>query len=230
MGKFTKNNPYQYKRGHIHPPEVREKIRQSKLGRKNPMYGKKSWNTGVKMSKEYCQKLSEAHTGIIPSTETRKRMSKAQKKIGNRPPSCKGRKLTKEHKAKLSKFHTGKIVKLSTRKKLSAINSGISLSKWKGFIESKNYRIRKSAKYFRWRQKVFKRDNFKCQMPDCNSKECYIQANHIKKFSKFPKLRFTVNNGITLCKKCHNKVTWQEEKYEKLFEYIVKKNANLYII
>jgi len=79
---------------------------------------------------------------------------------------------------------------------------------WKGGINPINDSIRKSLKYKEWRISVFKRDNYTCQ--ECgaksgNGKAVYLEAHHIKEFCDYPKLRFNINNGITLCKKCHNK-------------------------
>lgn len=63
-------------------------------------------------------------------------------------------------------------------------------------------------KYIEWKNKVFKRDNFTCQ--DCdvrsgNGKAVYLQAHHIKSWVKYPRLRYEVKNGITLCVNCHLK-------------------------
>lgn len=46
-----------------HSAATKEKIRQSKLGEKNPQYGKPSWNSGKKLSKEHCDNLSKSHMG-----------------------------------------------------------------------------------------------------------------------------------------------------------------------
>jgi len=63
---------------------------------------------------------------------------------------------------------------------------------------------RYNFEYFEWRRKVFTRDKQTCQncLTKLKRKDCI--AHHIKCWSKFPKLRYTVYNGITYCRKCHN--------------------------
>jgi 5-methylcytosine-specific restriction endonuclease McrA len=64
-----------------------------------------------------------------------------------------------------------------------------------------------SKKYVAWRNRVFKRDNYTCQTVGCKSKRgCYIEAHHIKSWSKYVKLRYITKNGIILCKACHRKM------------------------
>lgn len=71
-------------------------------------------------------------------------------------------------------------------------------------FEKTNRDYRHSSEYKEWRQKVFVRDNFTCQI--CNQVGGTLNAHHIKTFKKYPKLRFDVNNGITLCESCHKKL------------------------
>ncbi len=67
--------------------------------------------------------------------------------------------------------------------------------------------IRTSARYKKWRIAVFKRDRWTCQM--CLKKGGNIEADHIKRFSLFPELRFELSNGRTLCRECHKTTpTW----------------------
>lgn len=74
---------------------------------------------------------------------------------------------------------------------------------WKGGITPINEKIRKGIEYRLWREAVFARDNWTCQK--CGKKGKKINAHHIKEFSNYPELRFAIDNGITLCEKCHNK-------------------------
>lgn len=74
---------------------------------------------------------------------------------------------------------------------------------WKGGISTKEKSI-KNSRYWRiWRKKVFERDNYTCQ--ECRKIGGRLHPHHIKSFAFYPKLRFKVNNGQTLCSKCHRK-------------------------
>ena len=53
-----------------------------------------------------------------------------------------------------------------------------------------------------WRKEVFKKDNFHCRK--CGIKNKSLNAHHIHNWADYPQLRFNVDNGITLCLKCHN--------------------------
>jgi prophage antirepressor-like protein len=54
-----------------------------------------------------------------------------------------------------------------------------------------------------WREAVLDRDGHKCVI--CGSTEL-LEAHHIKSKAEFPELACKVENGETLCRKCHNKV------------------------
>ncbi|MCR3760388.1 HNH endonuclease [Clostridium felsineum] len=70
--------------------------------------------------------------------------------------------------------------------------------------EMSNKEIRNSKEYIEWRNAVFKRDNWTCQK--CGKRGITINAHHIKPFAKYKNLRFVLENGITLCEKCHKKI------------------------
>ncbi len=73
-------------------------------------------------------------------------------------------------------------------------------SNWRGGITSDKSRL-KSGEYKQWRTSIFERDNYTCQ--SCNEKGGNLNAHHILRWSKFKSLRYTLANGITLCKDCH---------------------------
>lgn len=72
---------------------------------------------------------------------------------------------------------------------------------WKGGKTDEAKRLKSSAEYREWREAVFRRDWYTCQI--CGAYGGRLHADHIKRFSMFPELRFDVGNGRTLCEDCH---------------------------
>lgn len=81
------------------------------------------------------------------------------------------------------------------------------------YIDGRGGNRRIDWKYKNWRKKVFERDNYTCQ-------ECFnrldLVAHHKKPWRDYPKLRYVVSNGITLCRKCHSKLEMKISKNNKL--------------
>ena len=75
---------------------------------------------------------------------------------------------------------------------------------WKGGISTLQNRMRNSAEYKNWRTKVFERDEYTCRK--CEKTGGELHAHHIKEFAQYEKLRFDIENGMTLCLDCHRKV------------------------
>jgi len=77
---------------------------------------------------------------------------------------------------------------------------------------SRNQIIRSSLEYKLWREAVFKRDNWACIW--CGNKG-KLNADHIKPFAYYPELRFAIDNGRTLCVKCHKSTDTYANKAHK---------------
>ena len=62
---------------------------------------------------------------------------------------------------------------------------------------------KRSLKHIAWAKAVKLRDGYVCQECGNTGKKRYIHAHHVKSYHEFPKLRYKIDNGITLCLKCH---------------------------
>lgn len=62
-------------------------------------------------------------------------------------------------------------------------------------------KARGAGKYAKWQQAVFTRDRVTCR--HCGAIGIQMHAHHINSWSEFPELRFDVENGLTLCYRCH---------------------------
>ncbi len=91
------------------------------------------------------------------------------------------------------------------------INVGPQNGQWKGGVYPENKAARERIDYKRWREAVFKRDDYTCQK--CGKRGTTLHAHHLYKFSDYPELRYHVENGKTLCKRCHDALKWRERNY-----------------
>jgi len=135
-----------------------------------------------------------------------------------------GYKHTEKEKKRISKSLKGRRVSPKTEFKKGHGNKnnpqqGSKNNNWKGGISSKNLRIRASKEYKLWKESVLKRDNYQCIW--CGSK-IKICADHIKPFALFPELRFAIDNGRTLCERCHKTTDTFAGKSNKLNNREVK--------
>lgn len=77
--------------------------------------------------------------------------------------------------------------------------SGENHWNWQGG-KSKENDEHDSNEYKQWRLAVYQKDKYQCIK--CGSKE-RINAHHIFAWKYYPEKRYDVDNGITLCEKCH---------------------------
>ena len=152
--------------------------------------------------------------GHLPSLETRLKTSESikEKYINGYISPLKGKKRSEETRKKMSDSRRGKI---PWNKGMGGFLGGEKHYNWKGGITPLVLQIRHSFQSRQWRSDVFTRDNFTCQM--CGVKGVGLHADHIKSFSKiFLENKITsleqafvceefwnINNGRTLCAKCH---------------------------
>ena len=95
-----------------------------------------------------------------------------------------------------------KNVIVCSKKCLGIFNRGSRYEFWKKQSPILK-KLRTSKKYKDWRYRVFERDDYRCIL--CNKKG-YLIAHHLLSFAFYPKYRFDVRNGITVCEDCHNRI------------------------
>jgi len=83
--------------------------------------------------------------------------------------------------------------------------------------------IRKKPEYKLWRAKIYARDKWCCQL--CSSKE-RIEAHHILTLKKYPEKALDLDNGITLCFKCHRTIFGKEELFATTFKALIENGVN----
>ncbi len=176
----------------------------------------KSGMEGLKHSEESKKKMSLAHIGKTISYKTRKKMSISRL----------GVKLSEETKKRMSEsskmIGKGKWNKGKTHSEVSKLLISKAMAKdkknWNGFVKKE---VRNDKDYCNWRLQVYKRDNYKCRIDNCDCSGRII-AHHILGWTENPKLRYNINNGITLCLVHHPLKRFDEKKLIPIFQNMVE--------
>lgn len=149
------------------------------------------------MSNETKEKIRKALLGHFVSKKTKEKIAKKSIFQKRHIPWNKGIPQTEEIKEKIRQTNKRKGIE----PKVKFTGFGVNHPRWKGGYSSENNRIRRRIEYRLWREAVFARDNWICQK--CNRKGLELHPHHIRNFAEVKELRFAIDNGITLCKKCH---------------------------
>lgn len=165
---------------------------------------------GYKMSDEHKKKIAHAHIGMKPSKKTLKKLSESHKG---------------QHNSIVTEYRKGQ-----KAKNWNGFKKGSIPWNYKGGVASLINMMRTSIEYVTWRNNIFKLNDYTCQ--DCGERGGDKEAHHAK--ISFAKLRneflqqynqfsihddkhilsrlaqnhkpfWDLNNGITLCKKCHKR-------------------------
>lgn len=80
---------------------------------------------------------------------------------------------------------------------------------WKGGANSLRKRAKGQVEYKIWREAIFARDNYTCQI--CQQYSGVLHADHIIRWADNEELRYSVENGRTLCVPCHYYVTFKRK-------------------
>ena len=142
-----------------------------------------------------------------------KKLCKSCVKSGKNNPMY-GKIFSEEHKRKISKSEMGKVVSKEARQKMSKSKSGKNhpqygkigkeCHNWNPNLTNEDrQQTRKYPEYIEWRTAVFERDNFTCQICEDN-KGGNLIAHHLESYAVNPELRTVLENGKTICKKCHD--------------------------
>lgn len=158
---------------------------------------------GIKPLKtpEILKKIADANRGRKQSEETKRKLSIAHK----------GKKHSESWKEKMRgkiPWNKGMIYKIELK--------GENHPSWKGGKTPLVRMIRNLFEYRQWRSDIFTRDDFTCL--NCSERGKNIEAHHLESFSTIIHKNdiksieealnceelWNINNGITLCNKCHN--------------------------
>ena len=172
--------------------KTKKKLSLAHKGMKKPWAGRYKHNP---LSDEHKRKIKEALKGRKRppfSRKTKRKMSLA--KIG-KPGNAKGKKWSLESRER---------------------RRGEGNPNWRGGRSKKRRSYHSTDRnYIEWRKEIFEYDNYTCWICEEKSGNGYrfeIMVHHLYSWAEYPKLRYSVRNGITLCKECHKLYGYHNNK------------------
>ena len=132
-----------------------------------------------------------------------------------------GRKHHECTKEKIRKLKKGKSLSKDHKIKIGDSQKAEKNHNWRGGVTSENNKFYNSFEYDDWRTAVFERDEYTCQ--DCGERGGTLNAHHILPLRDYrdPEYSLNVDNGITLCKKCHDETILKEYEFVDMYQKIV---------
>jgi len=191
-----------------------------------------AWNKGIKMSKEFCKKVSESHKGQIPWNKGKTGIN-TKKQSKDKSERMKILWKNKEYRKKVSNAHKGQIgwskgltketderikkhsermkknnpmFKKETQEKVRKANKGKNNWNW---IDGRSYKKCPARYGDDWeavRYLVYLRDHFTCQECGKTMKENGRALDVHHKIPFLVSFDNSLNNLITLCRSCHIKI------------------------
>jgi 5-methylcytosine-specific restriction endonuclease McrA len=195
----------------------REKMRQVAL---EHGYGKwMTGRTGTPQQKESARqrkgKTYEEIYGVERAQQEKesRKLGNQQAKAGKRPPHLMKlqEEIAEKRRGKTYKEIYGEDVAKEEKHKRRDTHQ----KRWEGKPRKPDRRSKHitNSLYKEWRQTVFERDDYTCQ--HCQQRGGALQAHHIRSWSKYPDLRYEVENGVTLCIACHKIANHEQRLAEK---------------
>jgi 5-methylcytosine-specific restriction endonuclease McrA len=172
-----------------------------------------------RMWKPRCEFNRDAtrYDGLNPTCRACK-MVKVRKVTKGRPSAFKGRTHTEEAKARMRACRQGRPSSKKGVPRTPEVRAKISrrvrevmpkgADCWWTYKDGKYYErraFRFTPEYKKWRRDVYERDGFACQLCGDN-RGGNLNAHHIFAYAAHPDLRVNLDNGITLCELCHDRL------------------------
>jgi len=175
-----------------------------KLSLSLALKGRKIWCEGKKLTAEHRANLSKSHTGFKHSDNQKIKISKSLKKAY----STGARVMDDKIKTKIAVAQLGPKNHMYGR-------FGKQNPAYKHGHTKLNKRIRTLSEYNFWRNAIFERDDYTCQM--CGKRGVYLEAHHITQLQNLIEKNhidtlttarkcdalWSNDNGITYCSGCH---------------------------
>lgn len=209
-------------------PKARINKSESMKGSKNPMFGKKRpevgiknklLKTGIRLSDEHKRKCSLALKGKNKGIKNPSKRLEVRKKISAS--------LKKKFKAGFNPW-LGRKHSIETKKKISEIRKEKGLAKleknprWMGGLSFEPYSLEFNENL---KEKIRKRDSYICQICFNKSHLRNLSIHHID----YNKKNNDSNNLISLCISCHTKTNSKRLFWEKQLKRLIgRKNNVLY--